>query len=221
MEWLEKLWQTTNQLILDHWIKFLVTTGIFLLTTSWGIVRAWHALRNRTFYRRFHFSLNLIENGKLLIRTLDEEDAGRVLLDNSSAIDGVINAAKKTTEGNPFLELEPGLQWLALNSALNELSRIVPCQGLFYRDWGHPVETHTYVLGLTCEKDKDVRMRKVRLMIIREKLLQQIGDPKCTMPAVEQESHTVRWRTLKTMAQLYAKQPKLFMKFEVSLPKPS
>lgn len=219
MEWLEKLWHTINQLIVDHWIKFLITTGILLLTSGWGIVRAWHALRNRTFYRRFHFSLNLFENGKLLIRTLDEEDAGRVLLDNSSAINGVISAARKTTEGNPFLELEPSLNWLALNSALNELAHIVPNQGLFYRDWGYPVETHTYVLGLTCEKDPDVRTRKVRLMMIREKLLLQIDESKIPLPAVEQESHAVRWRTLKKMAELYVKQPKLFMKFDVSLPK--
>lgn len=218
MEWLTKVWDAVSGLVVDHWLKFLFSTVVFLLTTGYGLVLAWHALRNRTFYRRFHFSLNLIENGKLLIRTLDEQDAGHVLLDNSSAINGVLSAAKKTTEENPFLELEPDLNWLTLNSALNELARIVPSHGLFLRDWGHAVETHTYVLGLTCEKDKDVRIRKVRLMMIREKLLVEIGESKVAAPKFEQDSHSVRWKTLKKMAELYAKQPKRFMKFEVSLP---
>ena len=221
MDLLEKLWRAVNELILDHWIKAVMAGGIFILTTGFGLFQAWRALRNRTFYRRFHFSLNIIENGKLLIRTLDEEDVGRVVLDNSSAINEVISAAKRTTVDNPFLNLDPDLQWLTLNSALNELSRIVPCQGLFHRDWGYPVVAHTYVLGLTCEKDGDVRTRKVRLMIIRETVLLQINDPKIKPPSVEQESHSVRWRTLKKMAELYVKQPKLFMKFEVTFPKPA
>lgn len=221
MDTADQLWRAIKDLILDHWIKFLFTAGLFLLTTGFGIFTAWRALRNRTFYRRFHFSLNLIENGKLLIRTLDEQDAGQVLLDNSAAINGVIKAAKRTTEENPFLDLDPDLQWLTLNSALNELARIVPCQGLFHRDWGYPVESHTYVLGLTCEKDKDVRTRKVRLMIIREKVLRQISESTIETPKVEQESHTVRWRTLRKMAELYTKGPKRFMKFEISLPQPA
>lgn len=220
MDTLDPLWRAIKDLIFDHWIKFLFTAGIFLLTTGFGIFTAWRALRNRTFYRRFHFSLNLIENGKLLIRTLDEQDAAQVLLDNSAAINGVIKAAKRTTEENPFLDLDPDLRWLTLNSALNELARIVPCQGLFHRDWGYPVESHTYILGLTCEKDKDVRTRKVRLMIIREKVLRQISTSTIETPAVEQESHTVRWRTLRKMAELYTKEPKRFMKFEISLPQP-
>ncbi|MEO6077245.1 MAG: hypothetical protein ABIP54_00475 [Candidatus Andersenbacteria bacterium] len=213
----EQLYVAIHELVLDHWVKALVAIGFTVLMTLWGGYRAWVELRNRTFYRRFHFSLNILRDRMLRIRTLDEMDAGEVVLQNSAAVNALIRAAKRTTVNNPFIVLPENIHWLVLNSALNELASLIPSTGLFHFDLGLPTVREKYVLALTCEKDPDIRSRKVRMMIIRKKALMSMLGPEFCEPRLESPSHSVRVRTLLKMATIYRDHPERFMEYEVTL----
>ena len=217
MDVLKQLYGALHDLVLDHWVKALVALGVTILMALWGGYRAWINLRNRTFYRRFHFSLNILRDGKLRIRTLDEMDAGEVVLENSAAVSALIRAAKQTTIDNPFIRLPDSIHWIVLNSALNELASLIPSTGLFHFDLGLPTVQEKYVLALTCEKDSDVRVRKVRMMIVRKKILLSMLDPEFQDPTLESQNHSVRVRTLKKMAAIYRDRPEQFMEYEVTL----
>lgn len=218
MEFFEQLRHAVHDFVQDHWIKALMTGAFFIATTAYTGFRAWRALKNREFYRRFHFTLNILEGGMLLIRTLSEDDAGEVVLNNEHAVRRLIKAAKRTTTKDPFLQLPPDVNWLVYNSALNRLAEKMEPTGLFHRDSGLPFHKVTYVIGLTCEPDPTVQTRKIRAMIVREKVLTDILRPDFPTPAFERPSHDVRWRTLLVMARKYAEQPGSMMKYEVSLP---
>lgn len=218
MEFFEQLRHAVNDFVHDHWIKALLTGAFFVVTTAFTGFWAWRALKNREFYRRFHFSLNILENGVLLIRTLSEDDAAEVVLNNEYAVRRLIKAAKRTTIKDPFLQLPPDIDWLVYNSALNRLAEKMEPTGLFHRDSGLPFHKVTYVIGLTCEPDPKVQTRKIRAMIVREKTLADILRPDFPMPVFEQPSHDVRWQTLQVMAKKYAEKPCSMMKYEVVLP---
>ncbi|MCE9643134.1 MAG: hypothetical protein K8Q97_02285 [Candidatus Andersenbacteria bacterium] len=213
----EQFYGAIHELVLDHWAKALVTLGVMILMALWGGYRAWVDLRNRTFYRRFHFSLNILRDGKLRIRTLDEMDAGEVVLQNSAAVNALIKAAKQTTIDDPFIRLPESIHWIVLNCALNELASLIPSTGLFHFDLGLPTVQEKYVLALTCEKDPDVRTRKVRMMIVRKQTLLSMLGSEFQDPILESQNHSVRVRTLKKMAVLYRDRPEQFLEYEVAL----
>ncbi len=218
MELFEQLRHALNEFIHDHWIKALLTGAFFLCTTLYTGFWAWRAFKNREFYRRFNFSLNILRGGVLRIRTLSEDDAGEVVLNNEHAVRALIKAAKRTTVADPFLQLPGDIDWLISNSALNRLAEKMVSTGLFHQDVGLPVHVETYVIGLTCERDPKVQTRKVRAMVIREQTLLEIRNPEFPAPAFEQETHQVRWKTLLIMAQKYHANPRSMMKYEVVLP---
>lgn len=100
---------------------------------------------------------------------------------------------------------------------------------------GGAVRMRTYVFGLTCEKEKSVWNRKLRVMMIDESLLKRIPDlptprfevvipPPPLVPGhardltrldppffssvmnPQEPHHSVRWSTLQAMARLYRHQ---------------
>jgi len=212
-----------QDLIVDHWVKALVAGTIFLLTVAFGLYRAWWSLRNRTFYRRFHFSLNILTDKMLLIRTVDEMDVDQVMLSNSAASNILIAAAKRTTVEDPFISLPKDQMWLVLNAALNELANKIGVGGWLGMDAGLPVVVENYIIGLTCEKDDDVRIRKIRLMMIKEKSLLDLYQ-RPNPPLFELRFHGVRWKTLRRMHEIYVDEKRKgefvrVRKMEVAVPK--
>ena len=87
-----------------------------------------------------------------------------------------------------------------LNSVLNEISEQF-AEGFLAVAAGLPTRTTTFLFGITCEKDLDVRVNKIRVMIIERALLEKIDE----LVEIEFESpnHHVRLDTLKTMREVY------------------
>ena len=194
MVWTEVL----IEFLRDYWeqVATLATLCIVLLT-YWKARSVWKA---RDFMTRVNFSLNYVDANKLKIRTLRETEIDRILLGNRHGRRIVLHAARRTTAEQPFLRLPRTDSWLVLNSVLNELSEEF-AEGFLAASMGVPTKAATFVFAITCEKHRDVRMNKIRVMIVEKSLLLEID--KFSDLEFERGSHHVRYQTLKTMRELY------------------
>lgn len=208
------MWQqildAVSEQVNHHWIKVL-TGGAFMLVGWWfGKRRAKSEWQKREFWDRINFSLNTIEDDKLLIRTLIEKSLTNVFL-NSVAVEAIKAAAKQTSEKNPILPLSDDDYWYYLNAVLNEVSEQFS-DGLIRRDLGQPVTKADYLICLTCEVAGAIRTHKVRVMLIQKSTLQNLPAER---PVLENPNHTTRWDTLYMMAQEWKKNPKRFLEMEI------
>jgi len=206
----DQFFNSLRDLITDHWVKFLSAaafTAVGWLFGRWRAARSW---KNREFFNRLNISLNSIQDGRLLIRTILEKTCEEILL-NKVAVERLIKAAQQTTKDNPFVPMSKEDRWFYLNAVLNELSENF-AEGLFRREAGQPHQAVRYLICLTNECDGEVRTRKVRAMVIRkETLLNLPKEP----PALERSHHSVRWKTLQQMQKLYATDPEAFIEAEI------
>ncbi|MCA8995494.1 MAG: hypothetical protein KDA80_00840 [Planctomycetaceae bacterium] len=194
----------------ENWVKF-ITAGVFMLL-GWVIGR-WRSRRNferREFLDRMLVSLNMIEDGTLKIRTMLEMACEDVFL-NSSAVQAVIEAAKRTKADDPVLPLPKEDYWYYLNAVLNEISERF-CNGTLKREMGQAVQCETYVIYLTCESAPNLRQRKIRAMMIRESLLLNLPEE---LPKLESPTHDTRWNTLRWLAKDYQSKSGRFITLEV------
>ena len=211
--------------VLAEWLRTLVEFarahlssiigGLVALAAAlfawWRARREW---KRRQFLHRINFSLNYVEANTLRFRTLRESDIHEVLLNNDHAADLVAKAAARTTLDEPFLDLPRNEAWIVLNSVLNELSEQFAA-GFLAASMGLPTHGERYVIGLTCEKDPDVRINKIRVMIIAETLLQRIEG--LAGLKFEREHHQIRLKTLARMAQLYRNEKRKHLLLVVEL----
>lgn len=196
----------------DHGSKLLAAAVFTVIGWGIGRWRAKRAWRNRDFLNRLNFSLNLLVDGKLLIRTLMEKSCEEVLL-NQSAVEAVLASAKRTTAANPLLPLPRDDTWYFLNQVLNELAEKFATAPL-KRDLKLPVTTATYLVCLTSESAGEIRTRKIRAMIIRKDQLQSLP---AETPQFESSHHITRWETLRIMQTKYANEPHLFLELELGI----
>jgi len=166
-------------------IDFLKTYGpaIGLGLTWGGIVLAWWRRRaswkRKSFIRQINFSLNDVRDGTLVLRTLLEDDAKKVWL-NDYGVALVLEAASRTTVGQPFVSMRtPEDQGYVLRAALNVLSERFAELHLA-RTLGLPVRGAEYVFGLTCEKYGNIRTQKLRVIIAKPELLDSLFGPSAT-----------------------------------------
>jgi hypothetical protein len=182
----------------DYWEQAAnLATLVLVLLTYWRARSVW---TSRDFLTRVNFTLNYVGANTLKIRTLGETDVDKVLLSNQHGKRVVLRAARRTTLKHPFLKLPRRDMWLVLNSVLNELSSRF-AGGFVAASVGAPARTATFVFAITCEKDRDVRMNKIRVMLVEKSLLTEID--KLDGLRFESESHHVRLETLKSMRGLY------------------
>lgn len=181
---------------------FIWTTAA-TLTTLFAWSRGKWMWYRRHFMGRVNFSLNTVHNGTLKFRTLFERSLYDMMFRNQAAVKIVGAAANRTVVGRPFLEIPPAENWYVLNNVLNEISSLCSI-GFVQADAGMPVRWRTYIFGLTCEKEKAVWNRKLRVMLVDEELLKRVLD--MPTPRFEEAHHGVRWSTLQAMARLYRKQ---------------
>src|SRR5262249_46231364 len=80
---------------------------------------------------------------------------------------------------------------------------------------GLPVRFVPLVLGLTCEKGADVRIRKIRALVVEESLLRNLDQ--LAEVRFDKPHHVVRVQTLRHMAKLYAEKPDLFIRLVIAL----
>lgn len=205
----------------DHAMK--IVSALVLMALGWffGRRRARAEWRNRQFFDVINFSLNLITEDVLQIRTLAEKRCSDVFL-NPAACDVVIASARKTTVDDPFIPLPPADVWYYLNDILNELSEQF-ASGHIAKDLGVPVREGTYVLALTREANGGIRAQKIRALIIRKELLGRflIAETADGQPApirAKKPEHETRIRTLRLMAAEYTKNPDRFRELQLVIP---
>ncbi len=202
----------------DYWwlISFLVLTLVPIL---WGIYRARRQWRTREFMSRFSISLNILrhDDGRpvLWIPAAAEFELDEVFHRNKTAMSIVLKAAHATTPEEPFLVTIPEDD---RRSILNEVANrveVMAHEGSFAALAGLPVHYVNVVVGLSCEKGADVRIRKIRALVVEESLLRNID--RLNDVRFDKPHHAVRRQTLRHMARLYADKPDLFTRVPVAL----
>lgn len=93
-------------------------------------------LQYRQFVDRVGFSLNILDNGKLKLRTVGERALNSMMMGNPAATKVVLDAAKKTKMGSPFLQLPPNESYVLMKAIFNELSPI-SATGFFHLERFH------------------------------------------------------------------------------------
>jgi hypothetical protein len=214
-------------------LDFLRSYGpaIGLALTWGGILLAWWRRRRswqrKSFIRQVNFSLNDIQNGTLTLRTLLEDDAKKVWL-NDYGVALVLDAAAHTTVRQPFIAMRTEAdQGYVLRAALNVLSERF-AELHVARTLGVAARSAEYVFGLTCEKYGDIRTRKLRVIIARPELLESLfganatwtipgdggtvaadgaaaeaGEPRTRTLRLEHRVHKDRLDTLRVMHRLW------------------
>lgn len=186
--------------------------GCMLLVAGW-LVGRWRTTRqwnSQEFFSRIHFSLTLLHDGRLQIRTLGEKHCLDVF-GNATAARTIAEAARKTPVDAPLLDLPRDSYWSFLNSLVNEVSPI--CAGAFLSvDMGASLQREPYLICLTCERTAEVRTQKVRAMVVRKALLTALP---AAPPTFSRANDSVRWNTLQSMAAAYTTAPWKFIEVEL------
>lgn len=166
----------------DDIFSFLRSYGpaIGLAATWGGILIAWWRRRaswkRKSFIRQVNFSLNDVRDHTLVLRTLLEDDARKVWL-NEHGVSLVLDAARKTTVAQPFVSMGNAEdQGYILRAVLNVLSERF-AELHVGRTLGVPAKAATYVFGLTCEKYGNIRTQKLRVIIARPDMLDDLFGP--------------------------------------------
>ena len=147
-----------------------------------------------------------------MIRTVAEKSAFDIFL-NSTAVQQIAGAAAKTTEAKPILPMSEEEYWHFLNPVLNAVSKQFS-EGLMQRAMGMPFTRETFVFCLTNECAGSVKTRKIRAVMIKKYLLENLPEK---APNLEHEFHETRWETLNKMAAEYSTKPFQFMDVEICL----
>lgn len=208
----ENIWHQVLAALGDYWLEAVVSIGFILLGWFLGFWRARQQWKARSFLERINISLNMVHDGKLLIRTLAERPIEEVFI-NPAAISKIQRAIKKTTEDNPIPPLAREDFWPILNRILNVISEHFGA-GYIRKDLGYPVKTEEYLFCLTYERASEMRTSKIRAMLFKKSLLLNLPEEE---PEYEQPSHRIRFRTLKQLAVIYRKTPQSFLEVELSL----
>jgi hypothetical protein len=225
MAFLQQLVEQLVQQAHDHSMKIVTAAVLMALGWFFGRRRARAEWRNRQFYDLINFSLNIVQDGKLFIRTIAEKRCSEVFL-NPAACDAVMAAAKKTTVADAILPLPDEDYWYYLNYVLNELSEQFN-EAYLRRDLGVPVRSAVYLIALTREADGGVRSQKIRAMLVRKDLIEKIaaaqdakangGEGQEVAMEVLRENHKTRVKTLNHMAMEYKKRPGRFLEIELGM----
>ncbi len=194
-------------------IVTVVTAALsFVVGRYWGRYKARREWRSKEFLSRVIVSLNIFDGGTLKIRTVLERSIEEVFL-NAVAIEKVLAAARTCTETQPVLPIAKADRWYLLNYALNAVAEHFAA-GQIRLDAGLPVTKLRYALFLTCEVVGEERLRKTRVMLVREDVLRAFPYAD-TMPTLENPWHATRIDTLRKAATLLVAEPDNFLMMEV------
>jgi hypothetical protein len=200
------------RIVLSIGVPVVSTVASFLIGRWWGNYRARRQWERKDFLGRIIISLNLLQEGRLRIRTIMERTLEEIF-PNVIAVQKVRDAAQKTTVENPLLPIGKEDTWFLLNFVLNHVAEHFT-QGLVKMDAGQPVTKVIYAIFLTCEQIGDMRIRKVRAMLVRKDALENFPYTD-SMPELENSWHADRIVTLRKAAEIYRTQPDQFLMLEV------
>lgn len=206
-----QLFESLGKYLEDHWIEILFAIGSMAFGWFLGVWRSRKRWAEKEFLDRLNISLNVFNEGRLLIRTVCEKACEEVFLSKLAAAN-LRDAANATTPENPLLELKQDDYWFYLNAVLNEISEQFSA-GQLKRDGGSPVTSTMYVICLTSEAAGTARTRKIRAMMVRKDVFVGLVDGES--PIFERDAHKTRWKTLQQIAAAYEKNPHKFMDVEI------
>jgi hypothetical protein len=170
--------------------------------------------------RRFSVSLNVLRQDHggtvLWIPAAGEFDLEEVFHRNRTAVKIVRRAASATTPDEPFMVTIPEDDRAPILNEVANRVEVMLREGSFAALAGLPVRFIPLVIGLTCEKGADVRIRKIRALVVEESLLRNIGQ--IAEVRFDKPHHAVRALTLRRMARLYTEKADFFARLVVALP---
>lgn len=171
----------------------------------WVYVRRRFDWHQKQFTGQVNFSLNYVVNNALAMRTLRESTVSDVWL-NDYGIKLVLDAARRTSEAQPFIRLPNQQDMQFLNrAALNALSE---CFAATYvaEALGQPVKTGRFIFGITYERYDIMRTFKFRVLLMEEETLKRLFGPNGVWQELEVKSPILqaRLRTLKALHDLHA-----------------
>jgi hypothetical protein len=208
---MREFWHLLVTAIGNYWLEGSLTLGSLVAGWLIGWWRARQQWQEKEFLTRLSISLNMIHDGKLLIRTLAEKSLEEVI-HNPAAIAKLQQAIKQTTEDNPIPPLAEDDFWHILNCVLNVISEKFS-DGYIRQDLGYQVKMAQYLICLTRERAAEMRTSKIRAMVFQKSLLLNLPEQE---PQYEQPSHRIRFRTLKQLAELYRQDNRQFLEVEFS-----
>eukprot|EP01118_Nematostelium_gracile_P009489 TRINITY_DN3207_c0_g1_i1.p1 TRINITY_DN3207_c0_g1~~TRINITY_DN3207_c0_g1_i1.p1 ORF type:complete len:266 (-),score=46.80 TRINITY_DN3207_c0_g1_i1:67-864(-) len=171
-----------------------------------GTVATWYRSRSawigKSFLDRITLTMISVQDDKFIFRTLWEKELSSII-HNRHAQSVIKKGIKQTTIESSIIPLPHPAAWEVLNPVLNCISEEYS-QGFAARDLGIPTQSDWYCFALTCERSEKIKFRKVRVLLVKEKLLDKV----LTMPTPKFEwpHHINRWNTLLEMGRAYAKQ---------------
>jgi hypothetical protein len=180
--------------------------GTLSLVFTWGAI-AWVYYSKRAdwsrkqFLGQVNFSLNLVMDGQLAMRTLSETAVRDVWL-NDIGVKKVLAAASRTTVDQPFVQLPDGADLDFLYRAvLNVLSEQF-ASGYLAQSMGLPVVSTEYSFAITMERYSDIRTLKLRVLLARTVDLETVFAPESEV-ATPDFTYVARLKTLRAMAELH------------------
>jgi hypothetical protein len=168
---MDTFWKVLDFVRLHVSTVALIVTWITIGLVWWRRRANW--LR-KEFLSQVNFSLNYVVNHGLAIRTLIETTADKVLLNDWGA--GMLTrAATRTSEGDPFIRIaDPKDRDFIGRAVLNALSERF-ANAYLAEALSVPVKTGRFCFAITCEKFKDIRTLKIRVLLIEEAVLQRFA----------------------------------------------
>ena len=193
------MWQAIWDFLRGYWdLTLLVVTwgGLFLL--GFRKRRDW---KRKRFLGQVTFSLNLIRDETLLLRTLLQLSA-RDIWQNDYGVKLVQNAAAQTTAERPFLRLRSQRDMdFVKRAVLNELSERF-AQVYLAEVVSAQVKTAIFIFGVTWERYGDIRTHKLRVIIMERMQLEAMFAPNAPEWKVVSDVHRDRITTLRHMHEL-------------------
>ena len=207
-----EIFRSLQNYLAENWPEIVWITGAAATAAYLAGRRNRANWTNRSFLDRLNVSLNTISDNTLRIRTILETDVETVFL-NRSAAKQITQLAKKTTEMDPLIPVPRDDCWYFLNSVLNEISERFSL-GFMRDDAGLKGKKVTYLVCLTCEQAGSVRTHKIRAMLVRKDMLENLPQD---CPNLEHPTHITRWETLQTLAERWKLAPHYFIELELVL----
>ena len=206
-----------DKLVDGIWPELLVGILTFIIGYYWGKWRGFKAWNKKKFKNKINISLNTITKindykYKIQFRTLMEKNISSIF--HNEQVKMIIHKAINNTKpGQPLLIFDEKDAWYILNIILNQIA----CHfsdGALKQDIGYDVKSEWYTFCLTFEKEENVLTKKIRVILIQRKVLENFPDENCQF-ILESFTHDTRVKTLRKLKEELKEHPYCFMDIEL------
>lgn len=205
-------WEHAKKFAIDHWDKPVAWIAALLFTSFWTWFIARRRWKSRHDYDVMHMAQNTIQlrntgqdgaSEPWLVLDGNEDPLGK-LITHPMAAKLIKNAAKKTTEHQPFLRFDPDDRWYVMNIVLLAIGEDGKEAARAKLSCKATVDEVPIVFAMTYERYPKMRQGKIRVMIVEQSALddEHVLDQDLR---VEFPSHRDRITTLRRMREDWKK----------------